>query len=230
MSKTFFQKLTSQLFNIVILVILIGVLVFLGRIALTKDDTNAHNDPNAQAHQRQSYTWGAGNSEQQKEADIDNFKNIINTIEQYKPSNLNSPLGITAEAHAFRGLIQDVNAIIKRHSSDTDFTNKVSQVNATLSRKQATYFPQLRESYSKVATRIMKEGNVVCNVIGNGNNIIEFVGERYSSIENQQIDFSLLQGHLELLRFKRIIFKYTQDEETISNSFNINSLDDTVLQ
>jgi hypothetical protein len=76
----------------------------------------------------------------------------------------------------------------------------------------------------------MKEENILCSVLGQGNTTIEFYGNRYQNVENQQLDFSLLQGHLELLRFKKIIFKYTIEDQSFTNAFSINSLDDTILQ
>jgi hypothetical protein len=45
-----------------------------------------------------------------------------------------------------------------------------------------------------------------------------------------QNEFNILRNHLEVLRFKRIIFKYTKNGQTFSKSFTVNSLNDSQMQ
>jgi hypothetical protein len=175
-SKSFKEKLFSQLFYFLILLIIVGVVAVLAIISFGDEEPKPVE--NLEYHHR-SNTLRVEFSGEKRDADIGQINQALKMIEEYHPTNLSSPLGITGEANSFRGLAMDVSLFMKKYSSDTSFTNKIGQINSALIRKQSTYFPILREAYSKVASKTTKDENnvVVWSVSGNGHTTLEAHGD-----------------------------------------------------
>ena len=219
------MKLKIQPVNAVILVFVLAVVVALGYISIFNKSSNSQDTANSVEHKNILFS---SDIEEQIKKDKDALDSMINFINTYKPNDVNSVVGLVEEVYGFRTLIEAVNFLSKKYSSDTSFTNKTSKMLDIMRQRQNHYFPIFRGSYSKIANRLMNTDGITSFVSGPNNNTLEFVGDRYLDSVNVKVDFDILLSHLELLRYKQVVFR-SKEKNAIVKTYNINSASDDAM-
>ena len=219
------MKQNTPITFIIIIAVFSVVVVVLGYFALFNKTKTSTENPNTLIHKNTSYSSDAYSPEQIAK-DKNALDSMIVSIKNYRPSNVNNIADILNEVYKFRGLIDVTNSLSQKYSTDTAFTNNINTMLNLMKQKQIQYFPVFRVSYSKVANRLMSADGILTAISGNNSTTLELIGDKYSDSTNTKIDFDILCSHLELLRYKQLVFK-TQSENKIVKTYSIKSIDDS---
>ena len=218
-------KSNIQPIQVVMIIILLGVVISLGYLSMSDKKVDNETDiTNAQGNNNVLFKPDSY-SEVQMAKDKDALDSMINFIKHYKPANQSNVVGIVAEANRFKSLIGDANTLALNYSFDTSFTNRTNTLLNLMKQKQIYYYPIFRDSYCKIANRLMGVDDIRSSTSGERNTTLELIGDRYLDSNNVKVDYDILRSHLELLRYKQIVFR-TKSENTKVKSYNLNSDND----
>jgi len=218
------SKLKIHPINLIILVIIIVAIAILGYFSIFNRKNNSNSQDEVNNANTKLYT-PTDHIEAQKIKDADVLDSVLRRINMYNPKKLNSILGISTEINELKSFIARINLLLQKYSGDTAFTKKINNAYELVKQKQRIFFPVFREAYSKTANHMMNADSINCNTSGTNNVNIIFIGDRYLDSVNVQNDYDFIRPHLELLRYKQVIFK-TKSENDTSKSFILNSNND----
>lgn len=153
----------------------------------------------------------------QENADIENLRNQVNKeIESLKNFDGSKYRGDVSSIQVEIALFGAYALIIDRaeKSNDSETLKNAKILKSKVANLQKTEFPKLRKSYAEYAKKQLWADNINVTIKGNNYTTIEFTGSLFANNGNIKETQKTLRDIIELLRFKRVNYKwYKYDNE-----------------
>jgi len=208
-------KLNKWLLSILLVFIYMGVV---GTITYKEDSSKQANNSVSKevaVNKVEDSEAIKANAEAQKQAKEEAYKakieKDISDLKNYKALGRDSVVTITAEIGLFSVYAEDINMAKRNYNEDIKKLGTDAEV--LLKKVQVREFPIIRKKYVDVIKGKLWENNVDVYAIGTGNSTLSLVGGIFANNKNIVEMHSSIQAMTELLRFKKVEYKWYSGDD-----------------
>jgi hypothetical protein len=177
--------------------------------------------------------FGSDNDEKEQDANFEVAKDTIKTVEKKQTdsqikaqlereiSSIDKGIDFTSykesiesiqlELVLFKVWARNINDAI--NSDNNDIKELGKKLETKVQKIQVSEFPKLRKAYGEIVAKKLWVENIEVEVFGNNSKTIQFTGGIFANNKNKQETQEALTEILNLLRFKKVNYKWYQYDD-----------------